>query len=55
MNYRDDLDGHLDEVQLGLDNLRDLLKADEYKMDPSTLLGVSWPLSYTSSFDSEQV
>jgi len=56
LNYRDELDGHLDEVQLGLDNLRDILQNDDYKMDPSTLLGVSRvPMAFPSSLSLEQV
>lgn len=39
-------------MQLGLDNLRDILKSDEYKMDTSTLLGVSsWPSGASSLSD----
>ncbi|XP_021962785.1 heat shock factor protein 1 isoform X2 [Folsomia candida] len=49
---KEDLDAHLDDMQLGLDNLRDILKSDEYKMDTSTLLGVSsWPSGASSLSD----
>jgi hypothetical protein len=37
---REDFDDHLDSMQNGLDNLRDLLKAEQYSIDSSTLLGV---------------
>lgn len=39
----------MDDVQLGLDNLKDILKGEDYKLDNSTLLGVRWPLSSSSS------
>jgi len=52
---RDDLDGHLDEVQLGLDSLKDLLQGTTYNIDSSTLSGVGSPsdLCSTYSFDSD--
>lgn len=39
--FRQDLDGHLDEVEVGLNSLRDLFKGDDYQVDGDTLIGVS--------------
>lgn len=41
MIFRQDLDGHLDEVELGLNNLRDLFKGTDYSVDNDTIIGVS--------------
>uniref|UniRef100_A0A1B0GBI0 HSF-type DNA-binding domain-containing protein n=1 Tax=Glossina morsitans morsitans TaxID=37546 RepID=A0A1B0GBI0_GLOMM len=38
---RDEVSGHLDNVQDELDTLKDLLRSDIYSMDHNTLLGVS--------------
>lgn len=38
---RQDLDVHLDDVEVGLNNLRDLFKGQDYQMDSDTLIGVS--------------
>ena len=35
------MDGHLDEMEAGLNNLKDLFKSNEYSVDGDTLLGVS--------------
>ncbi|ODN00742.1 Heat shock factor protein [Orchesella cincta] len=38
---QEDLDGHLDDVEVGLNHLKDLFKGDEYQVDSDTLIGVS--------------
>lgn len=40
---REDLDGHLDEVEEGLNHLRDLFKGDQHHMDGNTLIGLGTP------------
>ncbi|CAL8100967.1 unnamed protein product [Orchesella dallaii] len=37
----EDLDGHLDDVEVGLNHLKDLFKGEEYQVDSDTLIGVS--------------
>ncbi|XP_032679241.1 heat shock factor protein 1-like isoform X2 [Odontomachus brunneus] len=39
-NYREELDNHLESMQAELDNIRDMLRGDGYKIDANTLLGL---------------
>ncbi|CAG7837666.1 unnamed protein product [Allacma fusca] len=36
--YKEDFDGHVGDVQSGLDNLRELLKQEQYSIDSNTLM-----------------
>jgi hypothetical protein len=47
---KDEFGNHLEDMEVGLNNLRDSLKNDEY-IDNSTLLGVSWPSSSSTNSD----
>jgi len=46
--FRDDLDLHLDDVQIGLDSLKDLLQGTQYNIDSGTLSGVGSPFNFNS-------
>ncbi len=43
--FRDDLDLHLDDMQVGLDSLKDLLQGTQYNIDSGTLSGVGSPFN----------